>query len=135
MNDIIKIFTVMAFLIITIDIIVLSLLKKLWKTTIETVQKKTFVPKMHYAIASYALIVLGQYYFVFRHIKRSNWINESLLNGFLFGLILYGVFDFTNLTIFTDYSLFTATVDMMWGGLLMAITSFIGYYILEILQI
>ena len=135
MGNIIKELLIISFLIITIDVVVLSSLSKLWKDTIEKVQKKTFIPKIHYAIASYILIVLGQYYFVFRHIKHANWVNDSLLNGFLFGFVLYGVFDFTNLAIFTDYPLFTATVDMMWGGILMAITSLISYYILEVVKI
>jgi len=131
-TNILKIITVMSFLILTIDGIVLSLLSKLWKKTIENVQHKTFIPKIRYAIGSYVLIIFGQYYFVYKQIRRNHWIYDSIFNGFLFGFVLYGVFDFTNLAIFSDYSLTTAVIDMMWGGILLSFTSFIGYYILEI---
>ena len=125
----------MSLLIIIIDGIVLSMLKKIWKKTIEDVQHKPFIPKLHYAVGSYFLIIFGQYYFVYKQINRKNWIYDSIINGFLFGFVLYGVFDFTNLAIFSDYSLNTAIIDMIWGGILLSFTSFIGYYILEVSNI
>jgi uncharacterized membrane protein len=123
---------VISFLILLFDGIVLSLLSKLWKKTIENVQQKRFIPNFYYAFFSYVLIIFGQYHFVHKHIKRSNWVYDSIFNGFLFGFVLYGVFDFTNLAIFTDYSLNTAIIDMIWGGTLLSVVSFIGYYLLEI---
>lgn len=134
-SNILKIITVMSFLILTIDGVVLSMLSNLWKKTIEDVQHKSFIPKLHYAFGSYFLIIFGQYYFVYKHIKKSNWVYDSIINGFLFGFVLYGVFDFTNLAIFSNYSLNTAIIDMIWGGILLSFTSFIGYYILEISNI
>ena len=134
MNKLLKTIFIMALLILTIDGIVLSALSGLWKKTIEKVQHKAFVPKMHYAIGSYILMIVGLYFFVYKHINRNRWVSDSLVNGFLFGFVLYGVFDFTNLAIFTDYALTTALIDMFWGGTLMSITSFISYYLLEILN-
>lgn len=131
-KNILKTITVMSFLILTIDGIVLSMLSKLWKKTIERVQHKPFIFNMYYAIGSYILIIFGQYHFVFKHIRRTHWIYDSIFNGFLFGFVLYGVFDFTNLAIFSDYSLNTAMIDMLWGGILLSFTTFLGYYILEI---
>ena len=135
MNKFVKIIILNALLILSIDGIVLNALSTVWKKTIEKVQHKNFIPKLHYAFASYILIILGQYYFVYKNINRNNWIKDSLFNGFLFGFVLYGVFDFTNLAIFSDYSLKTATIDMFWGGTLLSITSFISYYILEVSKI
>ena len=132
MNKVVKIIFVISALILVIDGIVLSSLKQLWKKTIEKVQHKPFKVKTHYAVGSYILMIFGLYYFVYKHINRNNWVNSSLINGFLFGIVLYGVFDFTNLAIFTDYSLGTALIDMVWGGTLMSITSFTSYYLLEI---
>jgi len=131
MNKLIKTILVISILIIVIDGIVLSALSKLWKQTIEKVQHKTFTPKLHYAIGSYILMIFGLYYFVYTRINPNKWVYDSLIKGFLFGFVLYGVFDFTNLAIFTDYALTTATIDIIWGGTLMSITSFISYYLLE----
>ena len=132
MNKITKTILIISVLILLLDGIVLSSLKGVWKKTIEGVQGKIFTPKIQYAIGSYILMIFGLYYFVFSKINHNKWVYDTLLNGFLFGFVLYGVFDFTNLAIFTDYSLTTAIIDMIWGGSLMAITSFITYYLLEI---
>lgn len=131
MKDLVKTIFVIAILILVIDVFMLSTLSNIWKKTIENVQGKTFKVKIHYAIASYILLIFGQYYFVYKNIPHSDWFNYALLNGFLFGFVTYGVFDFTNLAIFTDYSLSTAIIDMIWGGMLMAIVSVLSYYILH----
>lgn len=45
----------------------------------------------------------------------------SLLGAFLNGAAIYAVYDFTNLTIFKDFSLAMAVFDTIWGGCLFAI--------------
>ena len=135
MNKLIKTIFVISLLILSFDGIVLSALSGLWKKTIEKVQHKTFKAKLHYALGSYILMIFGVYYFVYKHINSKSWKYDTLIKGFLFGFTLYGVFDFTNLAIFDEYSLHTAMLDMFWGGTLMAITSFISYYLLEILNL
>ena len=135
MNKLIKTILVISLLILSLDGIVLSSLSGLWKKTIEKVQHKTFKAKLHYAIGSYILMIFGIYYFVYKHINRNSWKYDTLIKGFLFGFTLYGVFDFTNLAIFEDYALYTAMIDMFWGGTLMAITSFMSYYLLEIYKL
>ena len=131
MNKLIKPIFVISVLILALDSIVLSALSGLWKKTIEKIQHKTFNVKLHYAICSYILMIFGLYYFVYKHINPNTWVYDSLFKGFLFGFTLYGVFDFTNLAIFTDYALYTAVIDMFWGGTLMGITGFLTYYLLE----
>lgn len=116
-----------------LDYIMLSNLKPLWRTTIQKVQKTPFAPNITYALFSYILLIFGVYYFVYRHINKSTWKYDTLVKGFLFGFVLYGVFDFTNLVIFKEYSLKTAIIDMIWGGILMSIVSFNTYYFSEIL--
>jgi uncharacterized membrane protein len=135
MNQVIKTILVISILIIVIDAVVLSALSKLWKQTIEKIQHKTFSPKLHYVIGSYILMIFGLYYFVYARINPNKWIYDSLTKGFLFGLVLYGVFDFINLAIFSDYLLTTAIIDIIWGSTLISITSFISYYLLEKLNL
>jgi uncharacterized membrane protein len=117
---------------IVLDYIVLSFLKNLWKVNIERIQKSTFNVNIMYALFTYILLVFGLYYFVYKNINKSKWKFDSLIKGFLFGFIVYGVFDFTNLAIFKDYSLKMAIIDMIWGGILMSIVSFTTYYFSEI---
>jgi uncharacterized membrane protein len=128
----IKVLALIFIIILFLDGIVLTSLKNLWNTTVMNVQHHKLVFNMKYAFVSYILLVYGLYFFVYKHITKQNWINESIINGFIFGLIVYGVFDMTNLAIFKNYSLFTGLIDMLWGSLLMSITSFLTYYLLEI---
>jgi len=122
-----------SFIMLTLDYIVLSNLKPLWKTTVQKVQKTPFIPNLTYAFFSYILLIFGLYYFVYRYINKSTWKYDTLIKGFLFGFVLYGVFDFTNLAIFKEYSLKTAMIDMIWGGVLMSMVSFVSYYFSEIM--
>ena len=53
----------------------------------------------------------------------------SVLGAFLNGAAIYAVYDFTNLTIFKDFSLAMAVFDTIWGGCLFAIC----HYVLSLL--
>lgn len=128
----IKVIALIFIIILLLDGIVLTSLKNLWNTTVTRVQHSKLVFNIKYAIISYILLVYGLYFFVYKHITRKKWINDSLINGFIFGFIVYGVFDMTNLAIFKNYSLNTAVIDMIWGSVLMSVTAFISYYLLEI---
>lgn len=118
--------------IFAIDATVLSLLSNIWKETIFKVQKEKAVFKRIFALMSYILMTFGVYYFVYRYINKTSWVSDTLINGFLFGLVLYGVFDMTNLAIFKNYSLSTGLLDMVWGSILMSISTFLTYYFIEI---
>jgi uncharacterized membrane protein len=48
-------------------------------------------------------------------------IARSTVEAGLIGLCTYAVYDFTNLTTLTNYSLEVAIADSMWGGLLFMI--------------
>lgn len=52
----------------------------------------------------------------------------SVTGAFLNGAAIYAVYDFTNLTIFKNYSLAMAVADTVWGGCLFAIS----YYVLSL---
>ena len=53
------------------------------------------------------------------------------LDAFLLGVSVYGVYDFTNLSILTNYSLTFAVMDTLWGGTLFVI----AYYIIDSLKL
>jgi uncharacterized membrane protein len=50
-------------------------------------------------------------------LKQSFWI------GFFSGFIIYGVYNFTNLATFENYSLITSILDTLWGAILIGIVS------------
>lgn len=46
---------------------------------------------------------------------------SSVKEAFLYGLLVYAVYDFTNLAVLPDYPLGFALIDTLWGGILFAI--------------
>lgn len=109
-------------IILLVDILWLTYgVNKLWQDNVQAVQKSPMVIRKHYALLSYILIILGIWYFVLQHINKETSVKQILLSSFLFGFILYGVFDFTNLAIFKDFQLKTALIDMVWGGVLTSV--------------
>jgi len=55
---------------------------------------------------------------------------RSVLEAGLSGAAVYAVYDFTNLTLFKDYTLQFAVMDTAWGGILFAA----AYSILQMLD-
>ena len=64
----------------------------------------------------YIFLIFGLNYFILDQ-------NRSVFDAFLFGLVIYGVFDSTNMAIFKKYNWNVAIMDTIWGGTLMALTT------------
>lgn len=133
-NQTIKLLAIFVSLLV-VDIPVLILLNPLWKKTVFGVQHKELIPNKYYAFITYILLTYGLYMYVYKNINKNDWKNDTLVKGFIFGIVIYGVFDFTNLAIFSNYPFNTAIIDTLWGGLLMAITTNFVYYLFEIKKI
>ena len=65
------------------------------------------------AICAYALMVLGLCIFV---IPRVATYQDAFVYGGLFGLVTYGIFDFTCLSVFSDFDVKLAIIDILWGS-------------------
>lgn len=62
-------------------------------------------------LGAYGLMVVGLFAFVLKP-------EVSLLEAWLFGTILYGVFAFTNYAIFSNWSIYLVLADIVWGGVI-----------------
>lgn len=62
--------------------------------------------------------------------KSLGWIVGM---GALFGLVSYGVYDLTNLATLRDWPWSIAIMDMLWGAVLTATASGVGFSILRLL--
>jgi hypothetical protein len=45
-------------------------------------------------------------------------LTSSPQEAFLYGILVYAVYDFTNLAVLSDYPLSFALLDTLWGGIL-----------------
>jgi uncharacterized membrane protein len=76
----------------------------------------------------YLLLPLGLVLFILPRLA-SGLRAWSLLWGAMFGLVVYGVYDLTNLALLPQWTLKVTIIDILWGMFLYAIVSFIIGYI------
>jgi uncharacterized membrane protein len=116
---------IIATIILVLDTLYLSTIGgKPFLKMVENIQKKSAVMDYLSAAVVYLLMIIGFNYFVVQ--KRF-----SNTEAFLFGVLLYGVFDFTNMALFSDYKLTIAIQDTLWGGVLFYLTNVLYHYYLQ----
>ena len=92
----------------------------IFKSNVELIQNAPLKPNVYGAILSYVCVIGAFNYFIILQ-------NKSPFDAFILGVFLYGVFDMTNLAMFTKYSWKTAVSDTLWGGTLFAFTTWVTY--------
>jgi uncharacterized membrane protein len=111
-------------ILIVIDSLYLYLTKNLFKKMVLDIQKSDLQIRLKSGLVVYLLITIGLYYFIIKE-KRSPY------DAALLGLIIYGVFDFTNYAIFKNYDIYIGLMDTIWGSILCGLTIFIYNYYLN----
>lgn len=113
-----------AIVFVTLDYFYLNLIKNYFEKQVQLVQGSPL--KLNYlgAIICYIFLIFGINYFIIKP-KR------SIQDAFLLGLVIYGVFETTNVALFSNWSWFTVLIDSLWGGTLFALTT----YIVNILRV
>tara|TARA_B100001057_G_C22515939_1_gene819891 strand:- start:38 stop:412 length:375 start_codon:yes stop_codon:yes gene_type:complete len=109
-----------AAILLALDFIYLNITKSIFEKQVFKIQHITMNVKLFPAILCYILLVIGLNYFILQK-------QGTILEAFLLGFIIYGVFDCTNLAIFQKYNWNVAIMDMVWGGILFALTTWIVY--------
>ena len=82
------------------------------------IENGRFAPNWFAAVAVYVLLGAGLALFA---VPRASGLETAVAYGALFGLIVYGVYDFTNLATLRHYPLQLAIVDVAWGTVASAI--------------
>lgn len=107
-----------------LDFIFISLNKTNFESQIIRVQHFAVNLKIFGAIACYLFLIGGLYYFILRN-------HESVLDAFLLGLVIFGVFETTNYAMFKNWQLMTVLMDVLWGGIVFATTTYITYEFID----
>lgn len=68
----------------------------------------------------YLIIPLGVVLFVLPRATGSNPLLTAALFGFAFGVVSYGIYDFTNYSTLAGWPLALSLVDVVWGGVVCA---------------
>ena len=92
---------------------------------VNKIQNSKMEVKTIYAVFAYSLMLLGLNIFVLPKIDTENVkFLDCLIYGFLFGVILYGVYDFTCAAVLKDWDIKLAFIDVLWGGFVYFISCF-----------
>ena len=113
-KDILKI----GMVFIIIDSFYLYSMKDYFNDLVKSIQGSNLKLKILPTIFCYLFLIFSIYYFLI--IKNSN-----LLDAFLLGFFIYGVYETTNLAIFKEWNYKVALIDTLWGGILFIISFFI----------
>jgi len=73
-----------------------------------------FSPHIPAALLTWAFIVVGSYLFVLPKIHGAT-VLVKFFWGAVYGLVLYGLYDFTNYAILASYPLAITLIDLAWG--------------------
>tara|TARA_Y100001970_G_scaffold196135_1_gene238485 strand:- start:492 stop:872 length:381 start_codon:yes stop_codon:yes gene_type:complete len=109
-------------IVLVLDYIYLSTIKNLFLQMILKIQKKPLSVNIFYAILSYLLIIFALNYFILNNKNLS--LKEKYLNAFILGFVIYGVYEATNASLFSDWSTKVIIIDSLWGGILFLLTTY-----------
>lgn len=122
-----NLFIISSIVFLAIDFIYLTLTKTHFSKQVRLIQGVPMQLNYFGAIICYMFLIFGLNYFIIKP-------QRSIFDAFLFGLIIYGTFDFTNMALFKKWSLVTSIMDTLWGGTLFALSTFIIYKSKEFIQ-
>lgn len=119
-------------LLLIFDFIWITLNYSRYNTLVSNVQGSKMNTKIVSAILAYTLMIIGLIYIVFPLVDKDtsqNKLLKALKYGGLFGLVVYGIYNFTNYAIFDNYSLSIGLTDTLWGTFVYFIVTYIALYI------
>jgi len=90
------------------------------------VSNGSLTPVFWAAAIVYVLIPLGAVLFALPRVSQENPISTALLWGFIYGIVLYGVYDMTNYALVNKWSLKMSIVDILWGGAINSVVTCIA---------
>lgn len=82
-------------------------------------------PNWAAAIAAYIVLVLAIIIFILPQFTGKPISPAIFWYGAMFGVVVYGVYDLTNLATLKDWSLKVTALDMLWGGVIYGTSSYV----------
>jgi uncharacterized membrane protein len=79
------------------------------------------IKKLNYTamIICYGFILFSYYYFIYLPKK-------GMMDAFLLGLVIYGIYETTNWAIFEKWPIGLVIMDTLWGGILYSLTNLLS---------
>lgn len=126
-----KIISIVTFLVLTIDFIWIKLVMlDQYNSLIYNVQNKPLSLRFIPTMLSYITIILPIVLFVIPKLTPQRRVLNSLVYGGIMGVLMYGMFSFTNYALIQDWSFSVVLLDTIWGGVLYSLVSLLTSYLL-----
>ena len=113
---------VSAIILVTIDYAYLYIMKGYFANQVKKVQGDPLKVNFLATAICYIFLILGLNYFIIKPRRGPQ-------DAFLLGLVIYGVYETTNWSLFSKWSPITVIMDTLWGGTLFALTTFIVHLV------
>lgn len=130
MSHFIKLYISTIVMLLILDGVWLGLIATpFYKTELGTMARRqgdVLTPIWSAAIVVYLVLALGIIWFVLPRVSLANPALSSVAWGVAFGLVTYGVYDWTNRATLAGYSLRLTLVDMVWGGVICGVSSVVA---------
>jgi uncharacterized membrane protein len=107
---------------LALDFVYLSTFANFFNDLVTSIQGSKIKFNAIGALICYILLIGGLNYFIIAKKK-------SLLDAFLLGIVIYGVYESTNYAILSKWSAKAMAIDTLWGGILFALTTKFTYLI------
>lgn len=107
-----------AIIFVVIDFIYLNFTSNYFSNQIKIIQGSPIKMNFLATLLCYIFLIFGINYFIIKP-------NRSVQDAFLLGLVIYGVYETTNMALFSKWSWLTVFIDTLWGGILFALTTYI----------
>ena len=109
-----------AIVLIILDSAYIHLMTGYFKKQVKDVQGSPLELNFVGAALCYVFIIFGLNYFIIKNRK-------SVKDAFLLGIVIYAVFELTNLALFKNWRVMSVLIDTLWGGILFGLTTGIVY--------
>ena len=111
-------YLIASIIFVVLDGFFINLINPAFSSQIAAIQGSAMKPNIIAIAVTYVFLLFGLNYFVLRkHMEPKD--------AFLFGLVIYAVYEFTNLATFSKWSLYLSIIDTLWGGTLFGVTTWI----------
>ena len=111
-----------AIIFVVLDGLYLNLIKDYFNKQIKSIQGSDIKADFIAVGITYVFLFFGINYFIIKN-------NRSVKDAALLGLVIYAVYEFTNLSLFKNWTYLTAFIDSIWGAVLFGLTTGIVYKI------
>ena len=111
-----------AIIFVVLDGLYLNLIKDYFNKQIKAIQGSDIKADFIAVGITYIFLIFGINYFIIKN-------NRSVKDAALLGLVIYAVYEFTNLSLFKNWTYLTAFIDTIWGAVLFGLTTGIVYKI------